>query len=246
MPEGGQLTLETRNTEVRDSTGAFKNLRTGSYVELVVTDTGVGMELAVQARIFEPFFTTKPPGKGTGLGLSTVYGIVQQANGHVTFTSQPGGGTSFRVYFPRIVSSPPSSEAGRTDAHSLDGTEAVLLVEDDPAVCELVKAVLMSHGYSVLSTRSPHEAQKLCEEQNGRIDLLLSDVVMPEMSGRELSGRLLRKNPGMKVLFMSGYIDEAVVHEGIREKKVAFLQKPFSPLSLATKVREVLDGQPVR
>jgi PAS domain S-box-containing protein len=246
MPQGGQLTLETRNTEVQNSSGTSKNLKPGNYVELVVSDTGVGMELAVQARIFEPFFTTKPLGKGTGLGLSTVYGIVQQAGGHVTFTSQPGGGTTFRVYLPQIGSSLPAAEAGRTDERSLDGTETVLLVEDDPAVCELVRAVLMSHGYSVLSTRSPQEAQKLCEERRGRIDLLLSDVVMPEMSGRELSGRLLQKNPIMKVLFMSGYIDEAVVHEGIREKKVAFLQKPFSPLSLAKKVREVLDGQPVR
>jgi len=246
MPEGGQLSLETRNTESPDSSGTAKNLRPGKYVELVVSDTGVGMELAVQARIFEPFFTTKPLGKGTGLGLSTVYGIVQQANGHVSFTSQPDGGTTFRVYLPRIDSALPVTDASRAEGLSLDGTETVLLVEDDPAVCELVRAVLMSHGYSVLSTKRPQEAQTLSEREKGRIDLLLSDVVMPEMSGRELSGRLLQKNPEMKVLFMSGYIDEAVVHEGIREKKVAFLQKPFSPLSLAKKVREVLDGQPVR
>ena len=246
MPEGGWLTLETRNTEIQDSPGAPKNLKPGKYVELIVSDTGVGMELEVQARIFEPFFTTKPLGKGTGLGLSTVYGVVQQANGHVTFTSQPGGGTTFRVYLPRIDCVLPAADAGRAEGLSLDGTETVLLVEDDPAVCELVRAVLMSHGYSVLSTRHPQEAQKLSEQQSGRIDLLLSDVVMPEMSGRELSARLLQKNPGMRVLYMSGYIEEAVVHEDIREKKVAFLQKPFSPLSLARKVREVLDGQPVR
>ena len=245
MPTGGQLTLQTKNIQIHDAAGALKNLKPGQYVELVVSDTGVGMDVNVQSRIFEPFFTTKPLGKGTGLGLSTVYGIVQQANGHVTFTSQPGGGTTFRVYLPRI-------DSGKTaDAHAdafgaaLDGRETVLLVEDDSAVCELVRAVLISHGYNVLAARRPQEAENLCEQQQGQIDLLLSDVVMPEMSGGELSVRLLEKRPAMKVLFMSGYIDEAVLQQGIREKKVAFLQKPFSPLSLARRVREVLDGQPV-
>jgi PAS domain S-box-containing protein len=245
MPDGGRLSLETRNTQVQDSASAPKNLKPGPYVELIVSDTGVGMSLDVQARIFEPFFTTKPLGKGTGLGLSTVYGIVQQASGHVTFTSQPGGGTTFRVYLPRVDSELPSTDTGKIEHATLDGKETVLLVEDDLAVCELVEAVLMSHGYSVLSARRPQEAEALCREHAGNIDLLLSDIVMPEMNGGELSGRLQKKNPKMKVLFMSGYIDEAVVHEGVREKKVAFLQKPFSPLSLARKVREVLDGQPV-
>ncbi|HYL84812.1 MAG TPA: ATP-binding protein [Candidatus Angelobacter sp.] len=245
MPDGGRLTLETRNTQIQDSTTAPKNLKPGPHVELVVSDTGVGMSLEVQARIFEPFFTTKPLGKGTGLGLSTVYGIVEQANGHITFTSQPGGGTTFRVYLPRVDSALAPGDTSKLEQVTLDGSETVLLVEDDQAVCDLVRAVLISHGYSVLSARRPQEAEMLCEERRGSIDLLLSDVVMPEMNGAELSERLQKKNPKMKVLFMSGYIDEAVVHQGIQEKKLAFLQKPFSPLSLARKVREVLDGQPV-
>lgn len=245
MPTGGLLALQTKNIQTHNAAGGPDNLKPGRYVELAVRDTGVGMDSGIQARIFEPFFTTKPVGKGTGLGLSTVYGIVQQANGLVTFTSQPGAGTTFRIRLPRIDSKERVDKPVHVHGTALDGRETVLLVEDDPAVCELVRAVLTSHGYIVLSARRPQEAENLCQEQDGRIDLLLSDVVMPEMNGGELAGRLLRKRPNMKVLFMSGYIDEAVVHQAIREKKVDFLQKPFSPLRLAKKVREVLDGLPV-
>jgi PAS domain S-box-containing protein len=242
MPEGGRLTLEIKNSEIASLAAGPNNLKPGQYLELIVSDTGVGMDLNVQSRVFEPFFTTKPAGKGTGLGLSTVYGIVQQANGHVTFTSQPGRGTTFRVYLPRIDSKQPAGLLSDSRTAALDGSETVLLVEDDPAVCELVRAVLTSHGYTVLSARRPQEAKMLCETHAGRIALLLSDVVMPEMNGGELSRRLTENNPQMKVLFMSGYIDDALVRKGIKEKDVAFLQKPFSPLSLARKVREVLDG----
>jgi len=245
MPEGGRLTLETRNIRAGDFVAAEKELKPGRYVELVVSDTGVGMGMEVQARIFEPFFTTKPLGKGTGLGLSTVYGIVQQANGHVTFTSQPGAGTTFRVYLPRIDEPQETLKAVAERQLDLDGSETVLVVEDDASVCELVRAVLTSHGYSVLSARDPHEAVSLCAQKDHRIDLLLSDVIMPNMSGAELSAKLMSLHPQLKVLFMSGYIDDSVVRQGIREKEVAFLQKPFSPLSLAKKVREVLDGQRV-
>jgi CheY-like chemotaxis protein len=242
MPDGGRLTLELKNSEISHSAVAPDNLKPGRYLELIVSDTGVGMDLNVQSRVFEPFFTTKPAGKGTGLGLSTVYGIVQQANGHVTFTSQPGRGTTFRVYLPRIDSKQPAGFPTDANVVALDGSETVLLVEDDPSVCELVRAVLISHGYTVLSARRPQEAKILCETHAGRIALLLSDVIMPEMNGGELSRRLAESNPQMKVLFMSGYIDDALVRKGIKEKDVAFLQKPFSPLSLAKKVREVLDG----
>jgi PAS domain S-box-containing protein len=242
MPDGGRLTLEIKNSEIASLTESPTNLKPGQYLELIVSDTGVGMNLNVQSRVFEPFFTTKPAGKGTGLGLSTVYGIVQQSNGHVTFTSQPGRGTTFRVYLPRIDSRQPAGLLTDTSTAALDGTETVLLVEDDPSVCELVRAVLTSHGYTVLSARRPQEAKQLCEIHAGRISLLLSDVIMPEMNGGELSRRLSESNPKMKVLFMSGYIDDALVRKGIKEKDVAFLQKPFSPLSLARKVREVLDG----
>ena len=242
MPEGGRFTLETKNVEFADSATAPNHLKPGRYVEFVVTDTGIGMGMEVQAQVFEPFFTTKPAGKGTGLGLSTVYGIVQQANGHVTFTSRPGDGTTFRIYLPRIDSALSTGALPEASGAALDGPETVLLVEDDASVCELVRAVLSSHGYSVLSARRPHEAEILCEKNRGRIDLLLSDVVLPEMSGAELSKRLTPQNPRMKVLFMSGYIDDSLIRQGIREKDVAFLQKPFSPLSLAKKVREVLDS----
>jgi two-component system cell cycle sensor histidine kinase/response regulator CckA len=221
-------------------------LKPGRYIALVVADTGVGMEMGIQARAFEPFFTTKAAGKGTGLGLSTVYGIVQQSNGQVSFTSQPGHGTAFRVYLPRTDSAQTAEAVPDAADRALDGSETVLLVEDDASVCELVRAVLSSHGYTVLSARDPQEAESLCEQNRSRIGLLLSDVILPKMSGAELSTRLAARNPQMKILFMSGYIDDSVVRQGIQEKEVAFLQKPFSPLSLAKKVREVLDGQRVR
>jgi len=246
MPQGGRFTLETRNVEFADSVTAPNPVKPGRYVEFIVTDTGIGMGMEVQAHVFEPFFTTKPSGKGTGLGLSTVYGIVQQANGHITFTSQPGGGTTFRIYFPQIDSAESTGDLPDASGAALDGSETVLLVEDDASVCELVRAVLTSHGYTVLSARHPREAEILCEKNRERVDLLLSDVVMPEMSGAELSKRLASRNPRMKVLFMSGYIDDSVIRHGIQGKEVAFLQKPFSPQSLARKVREVLDGLRVR
>lgn len=246
MPEGGRLTLETANVEFGDKDQAPPDLKPGRYIELVVADTGVGMEMGIQARAFEPFFTTKAAGKGTGLGLSTVYGIVQQSNGQVSFTSQPGHGTAFRVYLPRTDSAQTAEAVPDAADSALDGSETVLLVEDDASVCELVRAVLSSHGYTVLSARDPQEAESLCEQNRSRIGLLLSDVILPKMSGAELSTRLAARNPQMKILFMSGYIDDSVVRQGIQEKEVAFLQKPFSPVSLAKKVREVLDGQRVR
>jgi PAS domain S-box-containing protein len=246
MPQGGRFMLETRNAEFADSVSAPDQLKPGRYVEFIVTDTGIGMGMDVQARVFEPFFTTKPAGKGTGLGLSTVYGIIRQANGHVTFTSQPGGGTTFRIYLPRIDSTRTAGAHSDVRGAALDGTETVLLVEDDGSVCELVRAVLTSHGYTVLSARRPNEAEALCEKNRDGIDLLLSDVVMPEMSGTELAKRLTAYNSRMKILFMSGYIDDSLIRQGIQEKEVAFLQKPFSPQSLAKKVREVLGGLRVR
>jgi PAS domain S-box-containing protein len=246
MPEGGQLSLQTRNVEFSaDGMSGTSLVKAGSYVELVVADTGTGMDSAVQAHVFEPFFTTKPPGKGTGLGLSTVYRIVQQANGCLAFTSAPGQGATFRILLPRI-----DSEHGPVATHellaaSVRGEETVLLVEDDASVCELVRSVLTSHGYSVLAAHHPQEAETICRTQGSQIDLLLTDVVMPEMSGADLSKRLTQFHPKLRVLFMSGYIDDSIVRQGIREKEVAFLQKPFSPESLARKVREVLDAAPV-
>ena len=245
MPEGGQLTFETRNIEMEDAVASANSMKPGRYVEFVVKDTGVGMDMNVQTRLFEPFFTTKPAGKGTGLGLSTVYGILKQSSGNITFTSQPGHGTTFRVYLPRTDSVQTASAAPAETNAEFDGRERVLLVEDDAAVCNLIRAVLSSHGYTVICPARPQDAEQIFEQHNGQFDLLLSDVVMPEISGAELSKRLCARNQRMKVLFMSGYIGDAVVRQGIQEKEVAFLQKPFAPVALARKVREVLDGSRV-
>jgi len=245
MPKGGELIFETRNVELGDSIAHANNLKPGRYIEFVVSDSGTGMDLSVQTRLFEPFFTTKPTGKGTGLGLSTVYGILNQANGHISFTSQPGQGTTFRIFLPRIDSMlPAASRATETEA-ALSGLETVLIVEDDAAVCELVRAVLDSNGYTVLTAARPQEAEELFKRTDNRIDLMISDVVMPNISGTDLAKRLAERNPGLKVLFMSGYIGDAIVRSGIGEKDVAFLQKPFAPITLVKKVREVLDGERV-
>ena len=243
MPQGGQLTLETKNVDLPASDASEADgQRPGPYVQLEVTDTGVGMEPGVQAHIFEPFFTTKPKGKGTGLGLSTVYGIVEQAGGRISFTTTPGAGASFRILLPRIPSRQPTKAPLEGTQDIYRGVETVLLVEDDAAVCELVRAVLTTHGYRVITARHPEEAETICAGDSNGIELLLTDVIMPGMSGAELYRRVTSQNPRMKVLFMSGYIDDSVIRQGIQEKEVAFLQKPFSPLSLAKKVREVLDG----
>ena len=245
MPDGGQLTFETRNVEIGDAIAAANSMAPGRYVEFVVRDTGIGMSLSVQTRLFEPFFTTKPPGKGTGLGLSTVYGILKQAGGSIAFTSQPGHGTTFRVYLPRTDSVQPAAAAQNEKDGALDGKETVLLVEDDAAVCNLVRAVLSSRGYTVICPPRPQDAEQVFEQHGGRFDLLLSDVVMPEISGAELAKKLSAKNSAMKILFMSGYIGDAIVRQGILEKEVGFLQKPFAPNALAQKVRQILDGSKV-
>jgi CheY-like chemotaxis protein len=204
------------------------------------------MELNVQTRLFEPFFTTKPVGKGTGLGLSTVYGILKQSSGHITFTSQPGHGTTFRMYLPRTDSVLPADLPSADLPAALEGRETVLLVEDDATVCDFIRAVLISHGYTVFSPKRPQDAEALFEEKGGRIDLLLSDVIMPDVSGAELAKRLAARNPQMKILFMSGYIGDDIVRQGIQETDVPFLQKPFAPMTLARRVQEVLDASRVR
>jgi two-component system cell cycle sensor histidine kinase/response regulator CckA len=247
MPDGGKLTLETRHTEIGvGRNGQSETIKPGRYVELSVSDTGIGMDPQTQAHIFEPYFTTKPSGKGTGLGLSTVYGIVQQAGGYVTFSSKLRVGTTFRILLPRIDSEQTPRSSPIFSEPSYSGEETVLLTEDEPAVCDLVRAILTSRGYTVLPARLPQEAERISETHQGKIDLLLTDVIMPGMSGAELSKRIARRIPGIKVLFMSGYIDDSVVRLGISENEAAFLQKPFTPMSLAKKVREVLDGAAVR
>jgi len=242
MPKGGKLTIETRNTVLMQGIAQGQvEMAPGEYVELTVTDSGAGMEPALKAHIFEPFFTTKPMGKGTGLGLSTVYGIVQQADGYITFESELGKGASFHIFLPRLRSEVKTKAAEVERMARLRGGETVLLVEDDASVCELVRAVLTSHGYSVLAARRPQEAELICRAHGQRIDLLLTDVIMPEMSGPELAKRLDGAITPKRLLYMSGYIDDSVVRQEIQEKGTPYLQKPFSPESLVKKVREVLD-----
>jgi signal transduction histidine kinase len=238
MPDGGRLTIQTASVELDE---AMTDGRPGGYVMLAVQDTGRGMSGEIKARIFEPFFTTKEVGKGTGLGLATVYGIVKQHEGYVAVDSEPGHGTTFRIYLPRaaghIATIRPRAAAGQPTR----GAETILLVEDEAEVRALAREIIEQQGYTVLEAASGIEALSICGHRPGPIDLLLTDVVMPQMSGRELADRLVSARPDMKVLYMSGYTDDAIVHHGVLDLGKAFLQKPFKAESLARKVREVLD-----
>jgi CheY-like chemotaxis protein len=241
MPVGGKLTIETRNVELDgdDARGHIAST-SGPHVMLAVADRGVGMDDATQARIFEPFFTTKEPGKGTGLGLSTVFGIVQQCGGSICVDSELGNGTTFKVYFPRVASAVDVADVAHPLA-TLRGTETILLVEDNEQVRTVALGILERSGYRVIVARSAAEALLLCENERATVDLLVTDVVMPQMSGAELAKRLASLRPETKVLYMSGYTDDSVLRHGVLESGIAFLQKPFTPESLANKVREVLD-----
>ena len=245
MPRGGKLTLETRN-HVIDETYAREHavVHAGNYAMMAVTDTGTGMDPETASHIFEPFFTTKETGKGTGLGLSTVYGIVKQSGGYIWVYSEPGRGTSFKVYLP-IVGTGKADDTGSRPVltPTYRGDETILLVEDEDGVRALVREVLHRHGYHVLETRNGGEALLACEQHPGKIHMLLSDVVLAQMTGTELAKRLTPLRPEMKILFVSGYTEEAIIHQGVLEEGTAFLQKPFTPNVLARKVREVLDGK---
>jgi PAS domain S-box-containing protein len=240
MPTGGRLTIETRNAAV-GGPAADDPLEPGAYVLLSVSDTGSGMTEDVKANIFEPFFTTKGPGKGTGLGLSVVYGIVTQCGGQIKIESAVGAGTTFHVWLPAVGGSE-GLPAAATHHAVARGSETVLLVEDEDAVRTIARIALESQGYAVIAADSGSAAVRLAEEHRGRIDLLVSDVIMPELSGRELAEQLRATQPGLRILFMSGYTDDAVVRHGVIDGRDAFIQKPFSPLGLAKKVRAVLDG----
>jgi two-component system cell cycle sensor histidine kinase/response regulator CckA len=241
MPKGGKLTVETANV-VLDKAFASVHLGAapGAYVLLTVADTGLGMEKATRLRIFEPFFTTKEQGKGTGLGLSTVFGIVQQCHGGVWVHSDPGRGTTFKVYLPR-TEAVAESNRGSLAALTQRGTETILLVEDEEAVRVVAQRMLERNGYRVI-VADPSEALSLSDELGGQIDLLMTDVVMPRMSGATLAARLCERWPAMKVLYVSGYTDGTVVAHGVLESGVPFLQKPFTSEQLARKLRGVLDA----
>lgn len=242
MPTGGTLTLETHNTQLDESyTQIHLEAPHGPCVMLVIADTGQGMDEQTQAHIFEPFFTTKEPGKGTGLGLATVYGIVKQSGGDITVHSQPGQGATFRMYLPANNIGPAEATAAAVQSIISGGTETILLVEDDEMVNLLVQRALQKRGYTLLQARRGSEALSIAQQHEGTIDLLLTDVVMPYMSGRELAEQLKTQRPQMKVIFMSGYTDDTVVRHGLLTAEIEFLLKPFSPDVLASKVREVLD-----
>ena len=240
MPDGGLLTIETANVDIDEAyVQAHRIAQPGRYVMLAVTDTGTGMDTATQARIFEPFFTTKDVGKGTGLGLATVQGIVQQSGGFIWVYSEPGNGTVFKIYLPRVDESP----SGAEETIELDarGTETILVVEDVAAVRAVTREMLERYGYQVLEAADGKAALDVAAAHAGPIHLLLTDVVMPEINGRELANRLSKARPGVNVLFMSGYTDDAVVRHGILQEGIAYLQKPFTPRSLAAKVRTSLN-----
>jgi two-component system cell cycle sensor histidine kinase/response regulator CckA len=243
MPTGGRLTIETRNVELDAGYArARPGARPGPHVLLSVTDTGSGMTPAVKARVFEPFFTTKEPGKGTGLGLATVYGIVQQSGGHVAVYSEVGVGTSVKVYLPRVESAAGGSKVLPGLLVPPRGTETVLLVEDEAGVRALTRHVLAGCGYAVLEAADGAEAVRLAAGHGGPIHLLVTDVVMPGTGGRAVAEQVAASHPRVRVLYMSGYTDDAVVRHGVLQEGVNFLQKPFSPAALAFKVREVLDA----
>lgn len=240
MPQGGRLTIETASVELDESYAQMHlEVKPGPYVLLTMSDTGCGMDEATKARIFEPFFTTKGLGKGTGLGLATVFGSVKQCGGHIWVYSEPGQGTTFKIYLPRGEEVAPSEKPPVVHPPST-GNETILLVEDEDAVRAVTYYSLHAMGYQVLQASSGRDAIKLCREHQGPIHLLISDVVMPEMGGRKVAEAILGLRPGIKVLYLSGYTDDAVVRHGILQEYVSFLQKPFSPKALGRKVREVL------
>jgi two-component system, cell cycle sensor histidine kinase and response regulator CckA len=245
MPRGGKLTLETANTFLdQDYVRRHVEVISGPHVMLAVTDNGQGMDAATQARVFEPFFTTKELGRGTGLGLSTVYGIVKQSGGHIEVYSEVGHGTTLKVYLPRVQEAVAAVPAAKPLVRDLHGSESILVVEDEDILRDLISRSLTFYGHTVLAARHGGEALLLCEQHPGPIHLLLTDVVMPQMSGRDLADRLAPLRPDMKVLYMSGYTENAIVHHGVLETNVSFIQKPFRIKTLMENIREIFTGGP--
>jgi signal transduction histidine kinase/CheY-like chemotaxis protein len=245
MPGGGKLTLETSNVTLdQECVGRLPELKPGNYVMLAITDTGSGMRKEVKARIFEPFFSTKGVGRGTGLGLASCYGIVKQSGGHISVYSEPGRGTIFKIYLPETQGEDKTLARPAEPIDLPHGTETILFVEDDPALCEMACVLLRRLGYTVLAAANGVEALSMkhrCE--TGHIDLLFTDVVMPHMSGKELADRVRVLYPHTKILFTSAFTENAIVHQGVLDKGAALLQKPFTPSALACKVHEVLNAE---
>ena len=241
MSAGGRLTIETANKTLDEAyCRTHEGVEPGRYVMLAVSDTGCGLSEEVKAHLFEPFFTTKERGKGTGLGLATVYGIIKQTGGHVAVYSEPGHGTSFKVYLPR-VEAVVTPCPGKVSSVLRGCNETVLLVEDDPDVRALAADILKSNGYEVVLASNGVEALRVCEKHGGKIDLVVTDVIMPNMNGPELAQHARRMYPEVQVVFMSGYADHAISAKGVLDDNAVFLQKPFTPSVLTHKLREVLD-----
>ena len=242
MPKGGKLTVTTANT-TRDKNHLknFPDMGAGDYVMLAIADTGTGMSEEVKAHLFEPFFTTKPPGTGTGLGLATCFGIVKQNTGHINVHSELGSGTTFKIYFPQVQSAIEPLRVRNQPTGVAGGNETVLLVEDEPVVRELAVATLREKGYTVVEAVNGEEGLRLARQHDGKIDLVLTDVVMPVMGGKEMADALRTSHPDTKVLFTSGYTEDALGHHGVLRPGILFLPKPYLTATLARKVREVLD-----
>jgi len=243
MPQGGRLLIEARNVELDGSyVSRHMAVNPGSYVLLAVSDDGMGMSSETISHLFEPFYTTKEQGKGTGLGLATVYGIVTQSGGHIWVYSEPGEGTTFKIYLPRVEGEVEEVLPARQEAIPVEGSETILLVEDDDLVRNMICETLKQNGYTMLNAASGDEALNLCGDHEGVIDLLVTDVVMPGMNGRELAERLSTAYPRLKTLFISGYTDHGIVHNGILDPETDFLQKPFKLDALARKIRQIMDS----
>jgi PAS domain S-box-containing protein len=244
MPDGGKLTIRTANVSLDDDhRREYSYIQPGPYVMFSITDTGHGMDKDTQSRIFEPFFTTKEKGKGTGLGLSTAYGIIKQSGGYIFARSEVGRGTTFSIYLPQVDDAAEPLGMERAAQSAAGGTETVLLVEDEESVRQLVRETLEAKGYKVLEAEHGEAALEMAAHHDGAIDMLITDVVMPGMSGRELAKQLCASDPEIKVLFLSGYTEDTIVHQGVLEPGTAFLQKPFTLQILSRKVREILRGE---
>jgi CheY-like chemotaxis protein len=242
MLHGGCLTIETDNIILDEEMAGLMEVEAGDYLLLSISDTGVGMSEMVRTHIFEPFFTTKEVGKGTGLGLATVFGIVKQNRGHIEVYSQEGEGTTFKIYLPRALEDTGAGVEVGDEEKLPGGSETILLVEDDAEVRKLTERILQRQGYLLLAVEDGQEALELLDHYAGPIHLLLTDVIMPGISGRALAEQLRQQQPSLKILFMSGYADNILGAQGVLTPEVAFLQKPFSPSTLARKVRAALDN----
>jgi len=246
MPKGGKLTVGTANADLDKNYFRERGIHEetpGHYVMLTISDTGSGMDKETQEHIFEPFFTTKEVGKGTGLGLSTVYGIVKQNNGFIWVYSEPGQGSTFKIYLPKVKGDAKPKEKEQTPNDDLSGSETVLIVEDNDSLRNFAQKILYIYGYSTLNAKNGEDALRVCKEHNGQIDLMITDVVMPKMGGREAAERLQPLYPRMKVIYMSGYTDNAIVRHGVLKPGLNFLEKPITPEGLARKVRKALESE---